>query len=737
MTLMHTELNNVNVPLYYVYGISDGGFVIASADDRAVSLLGYTDNGDFETATLNPAFKSWLADCIGVLNWLSEQPEGTLQSNVAATRAETLTPVAPLLGDIMWDQNAPYNNKTPMRKNSKGEMVQAPTGCVATAIAQVMMYHQWPDKGTGKHTNETDPSQTVNFAESTYNWAAMKAKYKKDYTEAAAAAVAKLMADIGCAVDMNYGANDSGANDYGLMKGLAYYLRYNKALSRQIRNYYTTESWNQLLRSELDKKLPVLYGGSVSSGGGHQFVLDGYDANGLYHVNWGWGGSGNGYFDINVLDPKFQGIGGFAGGYVIGQTAIIGVKPDKDNSTVAKPQVEIYQEIDYNLQENEFTVYVSNHGLGDFKGEIGFVLEEPSGKKELFPCLKGSKTDMSFTKAYKLRYTPKAVSSTGYTVYTYYSDTEGGETKALPTPVSAITRMGSYYNDDLKKWTWGTWADDRANLKFSNLVATRNYAKFKPKFKVHVEKPSTDLNEYGDLVNIQVWTTIAGRDTVICQGKSQLFISPGEKKDLEIECDYDAKNQQFNGDIKEGEYQVKLSYQSGGYNYTPNYLSETVTIVKSEPGNLSHSDFVVDQANGKIEQGEALTASMIVKNTGGFDMQEYFLFVFPITGGNSLDYAESKPELLEKTTTKVSFYQILNLDPGKYFCMFYIREPEGNKKLSEKQFVFEVVEATTALDEVQKPADIKAAQLYDLNGRPVTDLKKGGLYIGKTKVIVR
>lgn len=739
LTLEHTGLNNVNVPLYYVYGISEGGFFIASADDRAMSLLGYTDSGDFETARQNPAFMSWLTDCIGALNWLSEQPEGSLEAVSAATRGSILTPVAPLLGDIKWNQGAPYNNMTPMRVNSQKKEVHAPTGCVATAVAQVMMYHQWPIHGTGTHTNAKDSSQIVNFAESTYNWAVMKTKYGKDDAGEAADAVAKLMFDVGCAIDMNYGGNESGANDFGLIEGLAFYLGYNKGLSRQNRLNHSTDEWNRIIRSDLDNNLPVIFGGAASSGGGHQFVLDGYDANGMYHVNWGWGGMANGYFDINVLDPDFQGIGGYAGGYVMAQSAIIGVKPDKDNSTIYKPQLEIVSEMRYKSETNQFTYQVNNWGLGAFTGEVGYIHEYPDGttiKEYVIDCSDNPLKSFDYG---TVVFDAPAITEKGHIVYPYYCETKGGEIKSIPTPVSAITRWGSYYESDSQEWTWGYWTNERANLSFSNLVATRHYAGFNPKFKVQVAKPDADRNEFNNEVVVTVYKTVLGKEEVICKGFTQLFINPGEEKEIEVECNLDSENNGFDGNIKAGEYHVKLQYRCAGYIYTINNLTKTVKITTPATSHLTYSDFVVDQANGKIAQGEVLSASMTVKNTGGFDMKEFVVFVYPYPeGGYNVESLSVRPELHERASTTVYFNKYINLDPGKYFCGFYIPKSGGGyEKLTTERFVFEVTEASTAIDEIQNAADAQPSQLFDLSGRPVTELKKGGFYIGKSKIIVR
>ena len=260
-----------------------------------------------------------------------------LRSSLRPTPRTATEPaqIAPLLGNIQWNQSAPWNNQTPT--DNQGEHM--PVGCVATAYTQVMRYHQWPTQGEGSfsYTEEGDSgrSHTVDFASTTYDWAHMPERYNdpSSATSEETQALSTLAYHAGVAVEMMYAPSGSGSYTPLVARALADHFRYDKRVSFKSRSNYTQSSWEQMLRAELIAARPVVYSGS-GSGGGHAFVCDGYDMEGLFHINWGWGGMSDGYFNLNYLVPSDLGIGGGAGGgFSLGQGAVIGIKPDKTGSS--------------------------------------------------------------------------------------------------------------------------------------------------------------------------------------------------------------------------------------------------------------------------------------------------------------------------------------------------------------------------------------------------------------------
>ena len=274
---------------------SPSGYVVMSADDDLPAVLAYGRGIPYDSQTAPPALQALLeAYHVGI-------------ATKAFTRADvpTHSDVAPLV-KAKWNQRAPYNNLCP-----EG----SPTGCVATAMAQVMHYHQWP---------------------ASYDWSKMKTSYSDTDTGAAADAVAKLMADCGEKVFMKYGKESSSAKSHLVSEALRYDFGYAETTEFVPRYVYTARSWDALIYSEVAAKRPVLYSGnSVSSGRGevgHEFVIDGYEVKGgagYYHVNWGWGGSSDDYFLLSALNPTYQYTGGNAGssGYSYIQYAVIGIQP--------------------------------------------------------------------------------------------------------------------------------------------------------------------------------------------------------------------------------------------------------------------------------------------------------------------------------------------------------------------------------------------------------------------------
>ena len=289
---------------YTVIGYTSGGFAVITNDDRFNAVIGYSDR-QFSTETLPPAMLWWMDAADEALR---------LRLESGATVRESVTPGSmgypEAVGQLMattWDQGTPYNNIIAQQLSGA-----YPTGCVATAMAQVMKYYNWPDRGTGFKTHrfqfeENGPEYklTADFENTSYQWDNMLPSYSGvlSYTEEEANAVATLMLHCGVAVEMNYGLSGSGAQSSDAATAMSEYFKYNTKF--YMRDIYSGEhEWMGIIYEEISNRRPVLYGGATASGAGHAFVFDGYDANGFVHVNWGWSGSGNGYFDVALLNSS-------------------------------------------------------------------------------------------------------------------------------------------------------------------------------------------------------------------------------------------------------------------------------------------------------------------------------------------------------------------------------------------------------------------------------------------------
>lgn len=335
------------VPAYYVFPNGEGkGFTVVSGDDRLPEVVGYSDKGTYDEENLPSNYVGFMKayeEMVGQLDNGDSRASASIAEAKALRSSGYQQPtVAPLLGSIQWDQIIPYNKMCPMY-NSTDRSV---TGCVATAMAQVMMYYQYPNSLQADIPAYVTRTKYLSIPQinkgERYDWNNMLPQYASyeplNYTDAQAAAVAKLLYHCGVACEMDYGPS-SGANVTPAI--LSTYFGYDSDLMQDLnRDVFTLAEWSQIMDKELTAKRPILYSGQ-SSDGGHEFVCDGTDGNGLYHINWGWGGYQDGYFDVTILNPYKGGAGSGSApdGYNQYCSMIVGIAPD--NGKVDEPLVEV------------------------------------------------------------------------------------------------------------------------------------------------------------------------------------------------------------------------------------------------------------------------------------------------------------------------------------------------------------------------------------------------------------
>ena len=346
----------------YVFNVADnGGFVIVSNDDATRPILGFSDNGHIDADNMPDNMRAWLQGYADEIAWLQKQPAQSRKSarsrapqKVGSHSTNTIDPMI----QTRWNQGEPYNCHCISNTKIQGCV----TGCVATAMAQVMKYHQWP---TAKTPNVQTHSLGgyVSMEGTTFEWENMLNVYTSGYTSAQASAVSKLMFYCGISVDMEYSAGGSSASSSEIANALKTYFSYNETTQFVQRKLYSEAKWTDLIYFELAHQRPVIYSGQ-SSGGGHAFVCDGYkNESGIdfFHINWGWGGLSDDYFVLSALDPDNQGIGGSTStdGYHYDQDAIIGIQ----KSTVNGPMSGITPN-NIDLRFNSMTLSSNNITLG-------------------------------------------------------------------------------------------------------------------------------------------------------------------------------------------------------------------------------------------------------------------------------------------------------------------------------------------------------------------------------------
>lgn len=338
--LLMTGYATSRQPAYYVYDrANQGGYMILSADDIAAPVLGYSETGSIDVNNMPSNMKAWLDGYAAEIEWaVNNMPEGTKYTTSGGNSARAAKPAIAPLCTTKWNQGSPFNSFAPIVQYN-GESVQCATGCVATAMAQLMKYHNYPEVGTGSNsyiwTNRKSGASMVlsmDFSQTHFDWANMLDYYANDnYSEAEAAAVSTLMQACGYSVNMNYWL-ESGAPTQNTAKALKEYFGYSKYTRILYRSYHDYHTWVDLIYDNLRNVGPVLFSG-YNDEAGHAFIIDGYKANDYFHTNWGWGGMSDGYFLITALTPDAQGIGGSMGGYNTSQCALFGAKPAEDGET--------------------------------------------------------------------------------------------------------------------------------------------------------------------------------------------------------------------------------------------------------------------------------------------------------------------------------------------------------------------------------------------------------------------
>ena len=358
---------------YYVFNNDAGGFVIIAGDDAVTPVLGYTSTGSFDAENLPDGLKDLLKNYERQIAALGD----SYQANQTATRAAFTG--EKLLNTAKWNQYPPFNKYTPNNYV---------TGCVATAGAIVMKYHGSPAKGTGSHSYTWNGKTVSASFEHTYDWANMPAEYDGT-NDAAFDGVARLMADLGVAVEMKYNKTGSGAYIGNLVTALQKYYGYSKLSHLMAIEDVGAEAWNGRLREEIDANRPVLYAASDPARGGHAFVIDGYKDE-SFSVNWGWGGYCDGFYKIGALNPESNGKPE-GDKYNVGQSAVFGLQPSDGKEKVSTlgflTNVGELQMLNMNITDVKkgqngviFSAPIGNTGDQPFNGEVAVALMNAKGE---------------------------------------------------------------------------------------------------------------------------------------------------------------------------------------------------------------------------------------------------------------------------------------------------------------------------------------------------------------------
>ena len=476
LQMVYTAKDAIGNNCFYVFNVSNAkGYIIIAADDASKPVLGYSDESNFDIATEPLQLKNWF-------NSYTKQISSAIINKVIATDAiksswNTLinpptrktieefgisangtTVVAPLL-KVFWNQPSPYNNLCPYDSVGGGRSV---TGCVATAMAQVMKYWSYPTKGIG--SNSYTPSghtyegvQAVNFDSTTYLWDSMPDFISSATSANQIKAIATLMYSCGVSVNMDYSSSGSGAHGSAVSTSLVKYFGYDPDVQVLDRSSHTDAEWISIIQNELSQGRPVVYTGQdTATDDGHCFITDGYDANNYFHFNWGWGGLDNGYFMIDSLNPGTGGTGAGSGKYNESQSITIGIQPPVTASNltldakVAVTPTSISPNGAFSVSTD-----VRNDGTAIFKGDIGAAVYDDS---------------LNFISYIQILSNKSLATSSHYTNNLTFSTT--GISNMVP---------GTYYVGIISRPSGGAW------------TTVAPYSTYKNFTKITVVNPTTDL----------------------------------------------------------------------------------------------------------------------------------------------------------------------------------------------------------------------------------------------------
>ena len=609
--LKSASTRSVGGTAFYIYNYAQSAYVIVSGDDRMKPVLGYSDNGSFITENLPVNILGWLELYNAAYAQLGNA-EKTVTEPKLLTKTNFPASVSPLLENICWDQSEPYNNTCPLYKGER-----CVTGCVATAMAMILKYHEYPVKGKGTHSYKTSSGIECSFdyGNTTFDWDNMLPQYEGNYNTTHANAVAQLMSACGIAVDMEYSPSASGAYSHLVGQALIDYFGYDGNLGLVYRQYFASAEWMNLIKLEINEKRPIYYFGS-SDDGGHAFVFDGYDAQDMVHVNWGWSGINNGYFEVSSLNPSSPGIGGgsnLGGGFTQGQAMYLGLQPPSASSrytshfSLAKLQTnkkEFSKGESFTLTATE----IYNMNLLFKGGSLGLIVEKDGKQSVLWSReLESIETYYGYGRISISNVTiPNDFANGTYAMYLATQDIRESTWSRVRGDYGSETQFTLVVTDDrctLTPFTGNLMIGEELDGRLE--ILHNLYSGRRADFRVLLSNSSPTDEFYGDAGVL--FATADGNYTIVgLVGATQLELKPGtDNRDISISTDLVYKRGDVSTEIPVGDYYICPYVQWGGsvYNISGEWIAVTVGRALGSP------TLVIDNVrleNSQLQVGEKL-----------------------------------------------------------------------------------------------------------------------------------
>lgn len=709
---------NTGGEAFYIYGQGENAFVIVSGDDTMKPVLGYSDESKFSTENMPSNLR-------GLLSLYVEQAEQAAQGQTApkaiasmggikkALESEPKPSVSPLLGNIAYNQDAPYNTLCPEKSM---------TGCVATAMAMIMKHHEYPRIGRGRHSYVTSMhgySVSHDFEEKRIDWNSILDTYTEgQYTEAEATAIAELMKACGVSVDMNYDIYSSAASALKVANGLTTYFRYNENLQFRIRDVYTSDEWMGMIKNELSNNRPVLYNGS-SKEVGHEFVLDGYDEENMIHINWGWGGMANGYFELATLDPLNPGIGGgtsAGGGYTYSQGMITGIKPETVASEMSHSwyMTALYMlsspdengQLPITEQVSLGAVTLANYGA-TYNGEMGIALAteldsedaQILGKKTIasIPPGTGGNLQFDFT-------IPSDTPDGYYYIYLSAKAFKAQKWERVRTTVGYLPYIVVKVENDMV-----TYYDPRQAPKLTGSYEVKGDLVINKygDFEVTVKNAGTEYY-YG---NVGVLITPSQQSDKAAIYLDEVYLAPGEERTVTFTKALVNTETAY---LEEGTAQICGAYSYGEALFP---LTQFSTI------DIGYAKLPKLTLNGKLEtQKESFAADeefvLPVSITCEGDYDQYLVAaIFPYGAQQTNVQVHEKVEMTDGNTYELELRGLLQPQPkvGKYLVALYYFDISTGAYTGELGYTtFDITEATGIEDVKNSTEGVKISAQGDV-----------------------
>ena len=349
---------------FNVYGSKSEGFVIVSRDDNFAPVLGYSSS-EFEADKIPCGLKWWMNATDASLANMRAEGKTFQKTATRATEGDYLL-------QSTWGQTGAFADKTPGK---------CPSGCVATAMSQIMYYYKYPASASFEGSYKYSGTFEEYPVKSTYKWGKMINSYTGNYKVLQKNAVSALLRDAGYATAMQYSSNGSGTYDYLAARAFGHAFQYDSlSVNYYSRTFYSDDEWMAIIKSSIEAKTPVFYGGATDANEGHAFVLDGINADGMVHVNWGWDGEANGWFYIDHLGSAAYGEYNNSQDMICGMRATSASQQGAENkSQWGVMELSLSVNPDGTLHNSMFYLY--NLSQRDFKGNTYLVLENTTTHK--------------------------------------------------------------------------------------------------------------------------------------------------------------------------------------------------------------------------------------------------------------------------------------------------------------------------------------------------------------------